>query len=116
MLFLNWEIDGTTNALSWNTERPDDLWVGHRGRPNELLKRDAAIMHPAAAATSAYPGGHVEGYPDTFRALFTDFYAHVASKGFGPAHYPTFEAGLRSLQVCDAVAQSAAVGSWVRVS
>ncbi len=115
--FLNWEIDCTQSAISWNTENPENLWVGHRSQPNQILKRDASMLHPKAAATVGYPGGHVEGYPDTFRALFNDVYAHVLSGGpaQSPAVYPTFADGVRSLLVCDAVAQSARSQQWVAV-
>ncbi len=115
--FLNWEIDCTQSAMSWNTENPEDLWVGHRGQPNQIMKRDASLLYPSAAAVVGYPAGHVEGYPDTFRALFNDLYAHVLAggPGKGAASYPTFADGLRSLVVCDAVAQSARTGLWVQV-
>ena len=38
--------------------RPEELWIGHRDRPNELLLREAA---------ATYPPGHAEGFPDTFK-------------------------------------------------
>lgn len=114
--FLNWEIDCAESAVAWNTENPENLWVGHRGRPNEIFKRDPSLMHPIAAATAAYPAGHVEGYPDTFRALFSDVYQHIASGGDGPANYPTFADGLRSLRVCDAIGQSSRSRSWVSIA
>jgi predicted dehydrogenase len=113
--FMNWEFDCANAAVSWNTENPEDLWIGHRGEPNQILKRDASMLHPIAAATAAFPGGHVEGYPDTFRALFTDIYAHILAGGDGPAHYPTFADGLRSLKVCNAVATSSRERRWASV-
>jgi predicted dehydrogenase len=112
---LHWEIDGSKQALAWSTEVPDDVWVGRRGQANQILKRDPSLLYPAAAAVAGYPGGHVEGYPDTFRALFRDFYAHVASGGSGAAAYPTFVDGLRSLVVCDAVGRSSNDGRWTAV-
>lgn len=114
--FLNWEIDGTDSAISWNTENPEDLWFGHRGRPNQVVKRDPSMLHPTAAAIANYPAGHVEGYPDTFRSLFNDVYAHIVRGGSGPATYPTFADGLRSLQVCSAVADSSMTRRWTAVS
>src|SRR6266550_2544431 len=27
---LEFEIDGSTSAAAWNSEHPDDLWIGHR--------------------------------------------------------------------------------------
>ena len=47
--------------------RPDHLWIGHRGRPNEIVEKDPALLTPEGAAAAAFPGGHVEGYADTFR-------------------------------------------------
>ena len=112
---LHWEIGGSTNAAAWSTESPDDLWVGHRSAPNQILKRDPSLLYESAAAITAYPGGHVEGYPDTFRALFKEFYAHIASGGQGEPTYPTFADGLRSLVVCDAVSRSSQTNSWTTV-
>ena len=114
--FLNWEIDGANTAVAWNTENPENLWIGHRGRANEIFKRDPGLMDPIAAATSAYPAGHVEGYPDTFRALFSDIYHHILAGAQGPAHYPTFADGLRSLRVCDAIGESSTSRSWTAVA
>ena len=113
---MSWEVDGSSSALSWCTESPDDLWIGHRGRPNEILKRDPGLLHPSAARTAAYPGGHVEGYPDTFRALFAAVYADIVNGG--PADqpaYPTFADGHEATLVCEAVAASAASGTWAKV-
>lgn len=114
---MSWEIDGAESSISWCQENPEDLWVGHRGRPNEILKRDPGLMHPVAAATAAYPAGHVEGYPDTFRALFGAVYADVAAGGpSAVAHYPTFADGHEAVLVCEAVARSAASGTWSPVA
>jgi predicted dehydrogenase len=115
---MGWEIDGSTSSLSWGQECPEDLWVGHRGRPNELRKRDPGLMHPRAAATSAYPAGHVEGYPDTFRALFAAVYRDVVAGSPSPesqASYPTFADGHDAALIGEAVARSAGSGSWARI-
>ena len=72
---LQWEIDGSTASAAWDSETPDHLWLGHRERPNELLLRDPALMGPAGRAAAALPGGHVEGFADTFGALFRAIYA-----------------------------------------
>jgi predicted dehydrogenase len=114
--FMNWEIDCTQRAVAWNTENPEDLWIGNRGQPNQLLKRDPGLLHASAAAAAAYPGGHVEGYPDTFRALFKDVYQHVLDGAGAPANHPTFVDGLRSLKVCNAVATSARSRTWTTVA
>jgi len=110
------EVDGSMSALSWFSENPDLLWIGHRGRPNEILQRDPALASPEALRTIGYPGGHVEGYADTFRALFAEVYRDIA--GGGPSAeptYPTFADGHDALVVTEAVARSAANQQWTKV-
>lgn len=110
------EVDGSDSALAWHSEHPDHLWIGHRGRPNEVLQRDPSLAAPDAARVTGYPGGHVEGYPDTFRALFAEVYADVV-KGRPAAQptYPTFADGLDALVVTEAIARSSREQRWVTV-
>ena len=110
------EVDGSESALSWFSETPDHLWVGHRGRPNEILQRDPALASADAARVIGYPGGHVEGYPDTFRALFKEVYEDVARGG--PSEdptYPTFADGHDVVLVTEAVARSSHDKRWTAV-
>jgi predicted dehydrogenase len=110
------EIDGADSALGWFSEDPDRLWIGHRGRPNEVLQRDPSLVAPDVAELIGYPGGHVEGYPDTFRALFARVYADV--EGGAPSDlpsYPTFADGHDAVCVTEAVALSSAEQRWVHV-
>jgi predicted dehydrogenase len=113
---LQWEIDGSDGAAWWDSETPDHLWLGHRDRPNELLLRNPALMGAAGRAAAALPGGHVEGFGDTFGALFRAIYADVLV-GRPSAHppYADFAAGHDEMLVNDAIAQSAALGRWVDV-
>jgi predicted dehydrogenase len=111
---LRFEIDGADSAAAWNSERPDELWMGHRGRPNELLSRDPSLLNKQGRQAAALPGGHVEGFADTFKALYAAIYRSVAEGK--PGHdYPTFADGHDEMLVCDAVARSAREGRWVEV-
>jgi predicted dehydrogenase len=113
---LQWEIDGSTDAAAWDSETPDHLWLGHRDRPNEILMRNPALMGPAGRAAAALPGGHVEGFGDTFGALFRAIYADVrAGRPSERPPYATFADGHDEMLVNDAVAASAADGRWVDV-
>jgi predicted dehydrogenase len=113
---LQWEIDGSEAAAAWDAETPDHLWIGHRDRPNELLLRNPALMSPAGRAAAALPGGHVEGFADTFGALFRAIYADVAAGRPNPdPPYATFAAGHDEMLVNDAIAESARTGRWIDV-
>lgn len=113
---LQYEIDGSVAAASWDSESPDQLWLGHRDEPNQVLLRNPALMNATGRAAAFLPGGHVEGFADTFRALFAAVYADVAAgrPAERPA-YPTFADGHDEMLVGDAVALSAHEGRWVEV-
>ncbi len=74
---LTIEIAATEGAACWDSEAPNCLWLGARNGPNQLLERDPALLGPRAAAISHYPGGHAEGFPDTFKQLFLDVYGWI---------------------------------------
>jgi predicted dehydrogenase len=113
---LQWEIDGSEAAAAWDSETPDHLWIGHRDQPNELLLRNPALMGAAGRAAAALPGGHVEGFGDTFAALFRAIYADIAAGRPNPdPPYATFAAGHDEMLVNDAIAESARISRWVDV-
>ena len=113
---LVYEIDGSDGAWAWDSEQPDQAWSGHRDRPNEVLIRNPALMGPAGKAASALPGGHVEGFFDTFCAHFRAVYADVvAGAPSASPGYPTFADGHDEMLVGDAIARSAREGRWVAV-
>ncbi|HEX5824419.1 MAG TPA: Gfo/Idh/MocA family oxidoreductase [Candidatus Limnocylindrales bacterium] len=113
---LQWEIDGSEAAAAWDSETPEHLWIGHRDQPNELLLRNPALMGAAGRTAAALPGGHVEGFGDTFAALFRAIYADIAIGRPNPdPPYATFAAGHDEMLVNDAIAESARIGRWVDV-
>ena len=72
----------------------------------------------AAAEMAHYPGGHVEGFPDTFKQLYIDVYRWITegrAAGRTP-DFPTFADGDREVRLCEAIARSASRGSWSDIS
>jgi predicted dehydrogenase len=113
---LWFEIDGSEGSLAFDSESPNHLWIGRRDRACEVLPKDPALQSPESRGYAAYPGGHPEGYPDTFVQLFKDFYAYlVAGDLKAPRTFPTFETGHHELVLCEAIAESAQKQAWVSV-
>jgi predicted dehydrogenase len=113
---LFYEIDGSRSALAWDGEHPNDLWIGHRERPNELLMKDPALLAEEARALAAYPGGHGEGFPDTFKALYQTVYKYLEVGDFDARpDFPTFEDGHREIVIGEAILRSAREGRWVDI-
>ncbi len=113
---LRIEVDGSAGSAAWDSEVNEELWLGHRDRPNEILQRDPALLHPEAAAHSHLPVAHTEGYADTFRELYRAVYADVA-RGVpaGEPDYPTFHDGHVQNVLGDALALSNRERRWVEV-
>lgn len=113
---LQYEIDGSVAAIAWDSEQPDQLWIGHRERANEILLKNPALMGPSGRAATVLPAGHVEGFFDTFAAHFRAVYADVVAGAISSRPgYPTFADGHDEMLVGEAIAQSAREGRWVDV-
>jgi predicted dehydrogenase len=113
---LSFELDGADAALAWNSERAEELWLGRRDRPNELLLRDPSLMEPAARETTTLPGGHAEGFAETFRELYRRVYRAVESGGPPPEpDYPTFADGHWENVLGEAIALSSRERRWIEV-
>ena len=113
------EVDGSRSALAWDQEEPNQLWVGHRDRANEVLMKDPSLLDPAAKGYAHYPGGHPEGYPEGPRNLFGNFYRYIAAggrPGADPADFPTFADGDAEVRIVEAVLESHARQAWVHVA
>jgi predicted dehydrogenase len=106
------EVYGTKSSLAWNGEQPDELWIGQRNVANQMVVKDPALLNENARSYADLPGGHSEGYDDTFKQVFRRFYRTVADRA-APIEYPTFEDGLRQLEILDAILESSRARGWV---
>jgi predicted dehydrogenase len=109
------EIYGTKAAVTWRQENPEELWIGRRDAPSQILLKDPALMQEAARGTAGLPGGHAEGYHDTFKQLFLRFYASIADPD-APADYPQMADGLRQMNILAAEQESNRRHGWVDVA
>ena len=108
------QVAGTEASLEWDNEQVNDLLIGHRNAPNQLLTKDPALVDHDTAAIISYPAGHAEGFPDAFKQNFSAIYAAIrGEKTANP--YATFEDGLHIMKLCDALYESAHTGKWVTV-
>jgi predicted dehydrogenase len=110
------KIYGSKSSVGWDSERPNELWIGKRNANNEILLKDPSLMHQDARKIVSYPGGHNEGFPDTSKQMFFKLYKYLIDteylKGTTP-DFPTFEAGLRELVLCETVCKSSKEGKWI---
>jgi predicted dehydrogenase len=108
------EIYGSEGSAAWDQERPDELWLGRRNEPNRIVVKDPSLMLESARSYADLPGGHSEGYDDTFKQVFRRFYKTVADRN-AAVEYPQFADGLRQLEILDKVLASSSAHAWVDV-
>jgi predicted dehydrogenase len=116
--FIHFEINGSRKTLEWNGQEPNTMWVGERGAYNGEFIKDPSMFAPEAAAYTGAPGGLGEGYLDTFKSIFGDFYQWIRdgkSMDIEKVSFPTFITGLNELNIVDAILESAEKNSWVDV-
>jgi predicted dehydrogenase len=112
---LFFELNGSKKSVSWESESPNKIWVGRRDGNNEIMMRDPSLVYPETMPLIDYPGGHNEGFPDTFKQIFKEVYAHISGEKSGEAGFPTFKDGLREIVLCETIMESNKKRSWIEV-
>ena len=117
---LEIEVCGAKASLKWRQEHQNELLIGHRDRPNEILQKDPSLLYPEAGKYAHLPGGHQESWADAFANLMRDIYEFIAEgrkpTDPHPPAFATFEDGYRANCIVEAILQSASKGSaWTKV-
>jgi len=112
---LFFEVNGSKKSIAWESESPNKIWIGRRDGNNEIMMRDPSLVYPESMSLIDYPGGHNEGFPDTFKQMFRQVYAHISSGQSTTVCFPTFKDGLREIILCDTIMESNKKRSWMRV-
>ncbi|MBX3427623.1 MAG: Gfo/Idh/MocA family oxidoreductase [Pirellulales bacterium] len=112
---LSFEIDGAECALAWDQETPNELWIGRRSGPNQVMLKDPSLLHESVREYAHYPGGHNEAYPDGPKNLFRNVYGHIAGTRPG-GDFATFVDGHNEIAICDAMLASSRERRWVDVA
>jgi predicted dehydrogenase len=116
---IRFDLAGSRSAAAWDSEEPNLLHLGYRDRPNELLTRDPGLMAEAVRPFANYPGGHAEGFPDTFKQLYRAVYADVVNperqRDGVPPLYATFADGHNEVRLCEAILRSHRERRWVKL-
>jgi predicted dehydrogenase len=112
---LGMAIYGSEASMRWELEQPNEIQVGRRDEPNQVLQRGTAGFQEDVAHFTDYPGGHPEGFSDSHKMNYRAIYEHIASGRKTPLLFATAADGHHEVEVCEAVLKSAAAGRWVRV-
>jgi predicted dehydrogenase len=102
-------ISGTKASVRWSLNDLENVNIGFRNQPNQVITKDHGLMKVSIGAID-YPAGHTEGFPDAIKQVFKQVYQQPENK-----NYANFEAGLRQMILCEKIFESAKTSKWVRV-
>ena len=107
-------IGGSKQSAEWDSERLNEMIIGERDNFNKIFDKDPAILSPETQKIVDYPGGHVEGFPDTFKQCFRQVYSSIADRE-KKYDFATFEDGYRQMVLEEKIFESANSGKWIKV-
>jgi len=111
-------IYGSRCSLEWNSEQPNDLWIGMRGEANRVLIKDPDLIKPELKPFFNLPGGHTEGYADTFKQNFKSIYDKIDKGGSieETEDFATMAGGHDVQLIIDTILKSVQGKGWFKVN
>jgi predicted dehydrogenase len=109
---LWFEVDGARSSVVFDQEEPEHLWIGGRDSAR-VIARDPSRGSAEQRRLSVLPAGHAQGYAQCFEAFVADTYAVI--DGQQREGLPTFEDGLRSANIVEAVIESSRQRAWAEI-
>ena len=100
--------------MRWDLQQPNEILVGRRDEPNQVLQRATAGFSEDVVGFTDYPGGHPEGFPDSHKMHYRAVYQHIASGRKTPALFATAADGHHEVKLCEAILRSSRSQRWVR--
>ncbi|WP_447894631.1 Gfo/Idh/MocA family protein [Vreelandella sp. GE22] len=112
---LSIRLVGEKASLQWAQESPNELWLKPLNAPSQRLTRREDAVSQTVGRSIRLPGGHPEGYIESFANLYQGFADGVKAKT-PPAWLPGIEDGVDGMRFIDAVlASSRQNGVWTRL-
>jgi predicted dehydrogenase len=109
------EVNGTQKSLWWDHERPNELMIGNRNEPNQLMLKDAVLMDNSVKDYAHYPAGHNEGYPSAVKNFCRNIYRYISGES-REIDFATFEDGHNADVIVEAVIESHRKGKWIDIA
>ena len=113
---ISFNMNASHSSLIWNGEKADELWVGHRDEPNQILLADSMLNIEKNAKNDEAPEFHNQVFSNTFKELYGRVYRYILAGDYTQKpDFPTFEDGHYGMLVLDAIETSAREKSWKKV-
>ena len=99
---LSIEIYGTKAGVAWDQERPDELWIGHRNTPNQIIIKDPSLLKPSARGRTPICPAATAKATTTPSSRCSAASTRRSTIRSAQPEYPQFADGLRQLTILEA--------------
>jgi len=108
-------IYGSEGSVQWDFQQPNEIVLGRRDEPNQILQRGTPGFLEDIAHFTDYPGGHPEGFPDSHKMHYRAVYEHIASNRRTPRLFADADDGHHEVRLCEAILKSSRTRRWQSV-
>ena len=119
---LTLQVFGELGGLRWTQEQPNQMFWTPLNQPTQILERGGNYLSEAAQRANRITVGHPEGMVMAFASLYRDLGEVIIAMNEGnrpdemARWYPNVEDGYHSIEIVQAMVESAKGGSaWVDV-
>ena len=109
---LYFGIYGTEGSVRWDSQQSNEILLGRRDQPNQILQRNTPGFDVDVANFTDYPGGHAEGFSDVHKMHYRAVYEHIASGKTSPGLFATAADGHHEVELCEAILRSGKSQRW----
>lgn len=113
------EMIGTKSCVAWNLQNVNQLWIGYREQPNNLLYKDMNLLYPGGFEIAGPPEWAQDGFADSLKHLFSKVYRYIREEKYLQniePDFPTFETGHNMELILQAIMNSRKNARWERVA
>ena len=119
---LTLQVFGEVGGIRWTQEQPNQMFWTPLNQPTQILERGGNYLSEAAQRANRIAVGHPEGMVMAFASLYRDLGEVIIAMNEGnrpdemACWYPNVEDGYHSIEIVQAMVESAKGGSaWVDV-
>lgn len=113
---LRIRVFGTSGAIEWNQEHPNDLHVTGEDGAVTTVRCATGVVGTASASLTRTPAGHPEGYLEAFGNIYSAFARAVRDEAQPMDHpFPTIEDGVRGIRFIGAALRSSKEDRWIDI-
>jgi predicted dehydrogenase len=110
---LEIRVYGEKGGLEWHQEEPNSLYLKWTNKPKEIVRVGGnGFLTDAAKYKTRTPGGHPEGFIESFANIYRNFSATVRAKDKGETpsaailDFPTVYDGVRGMQFIETMVEA----------